>query len=60
MAFRLISNRLITRQVPSFASRAFSAAPASTEAPTVFEKLIKLTIVDPSGARRQIPAMVGE
>lgn len=60
MAFRLVSKRLLARQVPTFTSRAFSASAATTEAPTVFENLIKLTIVDPSGARRQIPAMVGK
>lgn len=56
MALRLASNRL----VPRLACRAFSASPAATEAPSVFDKLINLTIVDPSGARRKIPAMVGE
>lgn len=39
---------------------ATSAAPSSDAAPSVFDKLISLTIVDPSGARRKIPAMVGE
>jgi hypothetical protein len=41
--------------------RAFSAAPASTEeAPSVFDKLISLTVVDPGGARRKIPGLVGK
>jgi hypothetical protein len=44
--------------------RSFSAAPvASVEsgaAPSVFDKIINLTIVDPSGARRKIKGMVGE
>jgi hypothetical protein len=60
MAFRLVSKRLMAEHVPRVAARAFSAAPATSDAPSVFDKLIKLTIVDPSGARRKIPALVGE
>ena len=60
MAFRLVSQRLLSRQVvPSIAARAFGAA-AEPAAPSVFDKLISLTIVDPSGARRKIPALVGK
>lgn len=28
--------------------------------PSVFDKIVKITIIDPSGARRSIPAMVGQ
>lgn len=60
MALRLITKRLIAQQVPQIAARAFSAAPATSDAaPSVFDKLISLTIVDPGGARRKIPGMVG-
>mmetsp|Transcript_105390 Transcript_105390/g.157777 ORF Transcript_105390/g.157777 Transcript_105390/m.157777 type:complete len:171 (+) Transcript_105390:83-595(+) len=61
MALRLVSKKLFERQVPKVAFRAFSAAPAAPtdEAPTVFDKLISLTIVDPGGARKKIPGMVG-
>jgi hypothetical protein len=51
---------------PVVSVRSFAAAPAVTEdassgvAPTVFDKIISLTIVDPSGARRKINGMVGK
>jgi hypothetical protein len=61
MALRLASKRLLSPQIRQIASRAlFSTAPAEDVAPTVFDKLISLTIVDPSGARRKIPGLVGE
>lgn len=63
MALRLVSKKLLGQQVPKLAARAFGAAasPDPTDvAPSVFDKLINLTIVDPSGARRKIPAMVGK
>jgi len=63
MALRLASKKILG-QVPQLtATRAFAAGAAPSPdgpAPTVFDKLISLTIVDPSGARRKIPAMVGE
>lgn len=58
MALRLLSKKLASPQMGSLTARAMSSA-AEAPAPTVFDKLIKLTIVDPSGARRKIPAMVG-
>jgi hypothetical protein len=61
MALRLASKRLLSPQIQQVASRAlFSTAPAKDAAPTVFDKVISLTIVDPSGARRKIPGLVGE
>ena len=65
MALRLLSKKLVSHAVPKWtaAPRALgtAAAPsASDPLPTVFDKLISLTIVDPSGARRKIPAMVGK
>ena len=60
MALRLLSKRVVS-QAPLRVSRAFSAAATSdAAAPSVFDKLINLTVVDPSGARRKIPAMVGK
>jgi hypothetical protein len=44
--------------------RCFAAGPPVTvesgAAPSVFDKIISLMIVDPSGARRKIKGMVGE
>ncbi len=61
MALRLVSKKIWSQQTYKLSARAFGAAadPPST-APTVFDKLISLMIVDPSGARRKIPAMVGK
>jgi hypothetical protein len=57
MALRLASKRLLSPQIQQVASRALFSTAA---APTVFDKVISLTIVDPSGARRKIPGLVGE
>eukprot|EP00525_Craspedostauros_australis_P012369 CAMPEP_0198109438 /NCGR_PEP_ID=MMETSP1442-20131203/1471_1 /TAXON_ID= /ORGANISM="Craspedostauros australis, Strain CCMP3328" /LENGTH=169 /DNA_ID=CAMNT_0043765099 /DNA_START=162 /DNA_END=671 /DNA_ORIENTATION=+ len=60
MVFQLAIQRAVSKSVQRTALRAFSAAPASDDAaPSVFDKLISLTIVDPSGARRKIPGLVG-
>jgi hypothetical protein len=54
----------ITQQLRCFASSESTAtSPAlkpCDEAPSVFDKIISLTIVDPSGARRKINGMVGK
>jgi hypothetical protein len=74
MALRLACKRFMTQQHllssraaaglhRSFAAPASSPTPvegAAASPPTVFDKLISLTIVDPSGARRKINGMVGE
>jgi hypothetical protein len=63
MALRLLSKKLVSQAAPLLtAARAFGAAapPSSDAIPSVFDNLISLTIVDPSGARRKIPAMVGK
>ena len=67
MALRLTCNRLMrVASGKSMALRSFAAAAeesASTPgaaAPSVFDKIISLTVVDPSGARRKINGMVGE
>lgn len=64
MALRLLSKKLVSQAAPQLtAARAFGTAapPPTTDAiPSVFDNLISLTIVDPSGARRKIPAMVGK
>ena len=60
MALRLLSKELF-KQRAKLPLRAFSATAASTtETPSVFDNLINLTIVDPGGARRKIPGMVGK
>jgi hypothetical protein len=62
-------HQLMSKSSSSFISknRSFAAAAASpttvedtSTAPTVFDKIISLTIVDPSGARRKINGMVGK
>jgi hypothetical protein len=72
MALRLACQRFFVKQqqpraaVASMALRSFAAessAPAlkpGSEAPSVFDSIISLTIVDPSGARRKINGMVGK
>lgn len=62
MALRLISKKVLGQAPKLAVLRAFGTAapPTSDVPPTVFDKLISLTIVDPSGARRKIPAMVGK
>ena len=68
MALRLTSSRLMrTASAKSTALRSFAAAAAQesplapgASAPSVFDKIISLTIVDPSGARRKINGVVGE
>lgn len=60
MALRLVTKKILSQHVPKVSVRAFgAAAEPPAVAPTVFDNLITLTIVDPSGARRKIPAMVG-
>ena len=70
MALRLTCNRLMRTAVSSGRSststqlRSFGAAESplapGAAAPSVFDKIISLTIVDPSGARRKINGLVGE
>lgn len=76
MASRLVCNRLpkhfsrfvasvagsTTRRNNTIALRTFAAEADSSigTAPSVFDKIISLTIVDPSGARRKINGMVGK
>jgi hypothetical protein len=54
---------VVTQQQQHRCFAAESTSPAlkpGDEAPSVFDKIISLTIVDPSGARRKINGMVGE
>mmetsp|Transcript_17094 Transcript_17094/g.42706 ORF Transcript_17094/g.42706 Transcript_17094/m.42706 type:complete len:177 (-) Transcript_17094:309-839(-) len=68
MALRLTCSKLMrTAAKPSIqrvALRSFGAeAPAmevGAPAPSIFDKIISLTIVDPSGARRKINGVVGK
>mmetsp|Transcript_3987 Transcript_3987/g.4451 ORF Transcript_3987/g.4451 Transcript_3987/m.4451 type:complete len:185 (+) Transcript_3987:66-620(+) len=76
MALRLASNRLakhifvstaaVGQNVRNIALRSFSTASEEHASafggttPSIFEKIISLTIVDPSGARRKINGMVGK
>ncbi|KAG7356313.1 hypothetical protein IV203_001361 [Nitzschia inconspicua] len=69
MALRLACQKILTKQpskaVANMAVRSFAAESSSpalkpgAEAPSVFDRIISLTIVDPSGARRKINGMIG-
>jgi hypothetical protein len=70
MALRLTCSRLMrtavasgksstSTQLRSFAAQESPLAPGAP-VPSVFDKIISLTIVDPSGARRKINGLVGE
>lgn len=56
------TNRLSALAAQRSMSAAAAPAVASTTdgPPSVFDKIVKITIIDPSGARRTIPAMVGQ
>lgn len=55
-----VAARLSVVSLRSFAAEASPALQPGAEAPSVFDSIIRLTIVDPSGARRKINGMVGE
>lgn len=56
--FSQISRRILTK---GRSTRVFSAVTQSGAAPpSVFDSIVTLNFVDPSGARRQVPAYVGE
>ena len=42
------------------ASRRFLSAPGAAAPPSVKDILVRLTVVDPSGARKQITGLVGK
>lgn len=44
----------------SLSDSAVAANASAGGPPSVFDKIVNLTIIDPSGARRSIPAMVGQ
>jgi len=50
------------RSLAAAAAPSTAVAPSSFNdgPPSVFDKIVKVTIIDPSGARRIIPAMVGQ
>ena len=57
------ANRLVSISKRTMAGSAVVNPPANTYAsgpPSVFDKIVKITIIDPSGARRVIPAVVGQ
>ncbi|KAL3790367.1 hypothetical protein HJC23_002753 [Cyclotella cryptica] len=59
------ASRLVSTSLRSMAAAASPAVVPSANAyangpPSVFDKIVKITIIDPSGARRIIPAMVGQ
>mmetsp|Transcript_12344 Transcript_12344/g.26118 ORF Transcript_12344/g.26118 Transcript_12344/m.26118 type:complete len:175 (+) Transcript_12344:174-698(+) len=66
MALRLTCNRLMraasgkSMALRSFAATASEEMPPGASAPSIFDKIISLTIVDPSGARRKINGVVGK
>lgn len=58
---RLVSKRILCQN--GNISRAFSSAVTEASAagpPSVMDSIVKLNVVDPSGARRTIPAFIGE
>jgi ferredoxin len=68
-AFRFARSAIpTTNRLTKTSVRTMAAAPAVAPAtnahangpPSVFDKIVKITIIDPSGARRIIPAMVGQ
>eukprot|EP00538_Stauroneis_constricta_P011937 CAMPEP_0119561340 /NCGR_PEP_ID=MMETSP1352-20130426/17281_1 /TAXON_ID=265584 /ORGANISM="Stauroneis constricta, Strain CCMP1120" /LENGTH=170 /DNA_ID=CAMNT_0007609517 /DNA_START=45 /DNA_END=557 /DNA_ORIENTATION=+ len=61
MVFQLAIRKAVAGSLQRHGRRALSAAATTTtsDAPSVFDKLVTLTIVDPSGARRKIPGLVG-
>ena len=64
MALRLAGKRLIQSAAYSGRRVLFSTAavaqPAASAAPSVKDAIIDLTFIDPSGARRKVPGLVGE
>lgn len=54
--FGQISRRILTK---GRSTRVFSAVTQSAP-PSVFDSIVTLNFVDPSGARRQVPGYVGE
>lgn len=58
---RLVSKRILCQN--GNISRAFSSAVTEASAagpPSVMDSIVKLNVVDPSGARRTIPAFIGK
>ncbi|KAL9189019.1 hypothetical protein ACHAXT_011509 [Thalassiosira profunda] len=54
------ANRLTAARRALSAAAPAVASPSTEGPPSVFDKIVKITIIDPSGARRIIPAMVGQ
>lgn len=64
MAYRLIGTRLVQAAAPRVGTAYLSTAAvaptaSSTVAPSVKDVIITLNFVDPSGARRKVPGLVG-
>jgi hypothetical protein len=58
---RLVSKRILCQN--GIISRAFSSAVAEASVagpPSVMDSIVRLNVVDPSGARRTIPAYIGK
>ena len=62
--FRVIAGNVIQQQRVVAGRKIMlmstSSAPASASVPSVKDLLIKLTFVDPSGARRKVNGIIGE
>jgi len=56
---RTVAEKSTTYRSFAAAAQESPLAPGAS-APSIFDKIISLTIVDPSGARRKINGMVGE
>ena len=59
-AVRVASGKSMALRSFAAAASEESASTPGASAPSVFDKIISLTVVDPSGARRKINGMVGE
>jgi len=61
VAARRLSAFTTTTTQRTFSAAAAPAVSTNTEGPpSVYDKIVKIVIIDPSGARRTIPAMVGQ
>jgi hypothetical protein len=58
MAFRLVSQRLTGAALRSMSTSAMAPV-AGSAAPSIKDVIVTLTFVDPSGARRKVPGLVG-
>mmetsp|Transcript_31641 Transcript_31641/g.36917 ORF Transcript_31641/g.36917 Transcript_31641/m.36917 type:complete len:171 (-) Transcript_31641:140-652(-) len=59
-AFTSSSKRLLSQRSTLGRCLSTAVASADTSAPSVFDNIVTLNFVDPSGARRQVPGYIGK